>query len=141
MAIEIADTRPWPTRSWKRSACVPLRLMKPAIRKPPLPPSWACGKRRFRSWWTAYQRAGIDGLPQQRTGRPVGSGRRLSAEQEQDLRQQIFSHRPDELGIPAALWTRKAVRELIAHAYGMRLPIRTVGLYLQRVRPADRVLE
>ena len=36
------------------------------------------------------------------------------------------------MGIPSALWTRQAVRELIHRRAGLRLPIRTVGEYLRR---------
>ena len=36
------------------------------------------------------------------------------------------------MGIPSALWTRQAVRELIQQQVGIRLPIRTVGEYLRR---------
>src|SRR5882724_3146676 len=83
-------------------------------------------------WWTAYQRSGADGLPHARTGRPVGSGRWLTAEQEQQLQEYLLRHRPQETGLPAVLWTRKAVRALVAQQYGLRLPLRTLGLYLQR---------
>ena len=32
-------------------------------------------------WWTAYAAGGLDAIPGDRTGRPVGSGRTLSDEQ------------------------------------------------------------
>src|SRR5207344_1767892 len=32
-------------------------------------------------WWTAYTAGGLETLPQDRTGRPVGTGRTLSDEQ------------------------------------------------------------
>ena len=83
-------------------------------------------------WSTTFEEGGLDALPQRRSGRPIGSGRRLTAEQEQQLQQQIEERCPDELGIAAALWTRKAVRELITQQCGVRLPTRTVGEYLRR---------
>lgn len=39
---------------------------------------------------------------------------------------------PDQLELPFALWTREAVRDLIANRFGMRLSIWTVGRYLKR---------
>src|SRR5262249_50388554 len=33
-----------------------------------------------RRWWTAYAPGGLDAIPRDRTGRPVGSGRTLSDE-------------------------------------------------------------
>ncbi len=31
-----------------------------------------------------------------------------------------------------ALWTRRAVADLVEHRFGIRLPVRTMGLYLSR---------
>src|SRR5947209_11755335 len=64
-------------------------------------------------WWTADATGGLDAIPRDRTGRPVGSGRTLSEEQALRIPEQIDDHSPEELGISAALWTRKAVRDLI----------------------------
>lgn len=83
-------------------------------------------------WCSRYDRGGREALPGDRTGRPIGSGRRLDSEQEQGIRQAIETKSPQELTIPSALWTRQAVRELIRQQVGIRLPIRTVGEYLRR---------
>src|SRR3954469_9403127 len=83
-------------------------------------------------WCCRYDHGGQEALPGARTGRPIGSGRRLNSEQEQSLQQTIETKNPQELGIASALWTRQAVRELIQQRHGLRLPIRTVGEYLRR---------
>jgi transposase len=83
-------------------------------------------------WCVKYERGGEAALPGHRTGRPVGSGRLLSQQQEQAIQQLIDTKAPQDLGIPQALWTRPAVRELIEQQAGQRLPIRTVGEYLGR---------
>src|SRR6202790_5459429 len=83
-------------------------------------------------WWTAYAIGGLDAIPSDRTGRPMGSGRTLSEDQARHIQQQIDDHSPGDLGIPAALWTRKAVRDLIRKQYGIDMPVRTVGEYLKR---------
>jgi transposase len=83
-------------------------------------------------WWTAYAAGGLGALPSDRTGRPVGSGRTLSDEQARHIQQQIDDHTPEELGIAAALWTRKAVRDLVRNECGIEMPVRTVGEYLKR---------
>jgi transposase len=44
----------------------------------------------------------------------------------------LAHHSPEQLGIPAAVWTGKAVRELIRGELGIALPVRTVGDYLKR---------
>jgi transposase len=83
-------------------------------------------------WCSRYDRGGQEGLPGDRTGRPVGSGRRLTEDQEQCIQQLIDTQSPQELKVPSALWTRQAVQELIKQQVGIRLPIRTVGEYLRR---------
>lgn len=83
-------------------------------------------------WWTAYTRDGLDAVPYHRTGRPEGSGRTLTPEQEQWLQHVLDTQKPAELGIAAPLWTRRAVAELIEKECGIAMPVRTVGLYLQR---------
>jgi transposase len=83
-------------------------------------------------WWTAYAAGGLDAVPGDRTGRPVGSGRTLSDEQARRIRDQIDEHSPGELGIAAAVWSRKAVRDLIRNEFGIDMAVRTVGAYLKR---------
>jgi transposase len=65
-------------------------------------------------------------------GRRVGEGRRLTAAQEAQIQRLICDKTPDQLKMPYALWTRGAVAELIDQRFGIRLPVRTMGLYLAR---------
>lgn len=83
-------------------------------------------------WFAAYQRGGTDALPGDRTGRPEGSGRRLTPAQEGRLEALLVVTLPADHSIASGLWTRQAVRQLIRHECGLRLPIRTVGEYLSR---------
>jgi transposase len=83
-------------------------------------------------WCSRYARGGQEALPGDRTGRPIGSGRRLTGDQGRAIQQAIETQAPQKLGIDSALWTRQAVRELIEQQVGIRLPIRTVGEYLRR---------
>jgi transposase len=83
-------------------------------------------------WWCAYAHGGPQALPGERTGRPVGSGRSLSDEQAARIWEILDQQNPEELGIAAALWTRKAVAELIRLQFGIVMPVRTVGEYLKR---------
>jgi transposase len=83
-------------------------------------------------WCSRYDRGGQEALPGDRTGRPIGSGRLLAGEPERRIQEAIETKSPQELEIPAALWTRQAVPELIEQPGGIRLPIRTVGEDLRR---------
>lgn len=83
-------------------------------------------------WWSAYADQGVSALPQRRSGRPLGSGRALSDAQAEHIQQLLRTHQPEELGIAAPLWTRRAVADLIRREYHLSLAVRTVGRYLQR---------
>src|ERR1700735_3550095 len=83
-------------------------------------------------WCVKYEQGGPDALPGERTGRPPGSGRLLTEQQEDRVIELIDTKVPQDLEIPSALWTRAAVRELFKQVTGKLLPIRTVGEYLNR---------
>jgi transposase len=83
-------------------------------------------------WWSAYVQGGLDGLPHDRTGRPLGTGRALSDAQAQRICDLLRTHNPAELNIAAPLWTRRAVAELIRQQCGVSITVRAVGLYLRR---------
>ncbi len=67
-------------------------------------------------------------------GAPLGSGRALSDAQAEHLQQLVRTHQPEELGIAAPLWTRRAVRDLIRKEFDLDLAERTVGRYLKLAR-------
>jgi transposase len=75
---------------------------------------------------------GAAGLKSGPRGPEPGTGRFLTARQEAEARDLIRKHTPDELGLPFALWSRAAVRELILRRFGVRLAVRTMGTYLAR---------
>ena len=79
-----------------------------------------------------YVDHGLEALPGDRTGRPVGSGRTLNDGQAARLRTILNEKSPEEVGIASPLWTRRAVAELIRKEYGIDMPVRTVGEYLER---------
>jgi transposase len=83
-------------------------------------------------WWSAYSAQGLDALPGQRSGRPLGSGRLLSDAHARHIQDLLDHHSPEDLGIPAPLWSRRAVRHLIRKELGIDLAERTVGEYLKR---------
>ena len=75
---------------------------------------------------------GAKGLVGKPRGRKPGEQRLLDAAQEAEVQGLIRRHTPDELGLPFALWSRAAVRALIARRCGVELAVRTVGKYLAR---------
>lgn len=62
------------------------------------------------------------------------------------MRSILVGQTPNQLQLDFALWNRRAVMQLIKHLYGVEMPIRTVGQYLQRwgytpQRPTRQALE
>src|SRR4051812_30823677 len=81
-----------------------------------------------------------------RRGRRPGEQKALSAVQEEGLRCLIARGCPDQYGLSFALWTRQAVRALIARESGVWLSLSVVGDYLRgwgftAQRPARRATE
>jgi transposase len=79
-----------------------------------------------------FAERGAAGLKSGPRGPEPGTGRFLEAPQEAEARDLIRKHTPDELGLPFALWSRAAVRELILRRYRVRLAVRSMGTYLAR---------
>ncbi len=67
-----------------------------------------------------------------RGGRKLGEARRLSSVEEKAIRAKVIDKTPDQLKLSHALWTRKAVQDLIERETGLSVPVRTVGDYLKR---------
>src|SRR3954467_11985280 len=88
--------------------------------------------RRFVGQWVklAAQR-GEAVLAGGRGGRRPGEQKALSAAQEEGLRSLIARGCPDRFGLSFALWTRQAVRALIARETGVWLTLSVVGRYLR----------
>jgi transposase len=83
-------------------------------------------------WVSLYREQGEAGLAVQPQGRPEGSGRALSSEQEQEMRQLVVESLPCDHDIAIATWTRQAVAELMAKRMGVDLTLQGVGQYLRR---------
>ena len=79
-----------------------------------------------------YRTHGWDGLVPSHGGRTFGEDRELSPAREAEIQDLITDHTPDQLKMPFALWTRKAVQELILNRYSILLSITCVGNYLRR---------
>ncbi len=81
-------------------------------------------------WMRRYRRDGAAALRARKRGRPAGG--QLVPHQAATIVRLITDRCPDQLKMPFYLWTREAVRDLIARRFGIRLSVWTVGRSLRR---------
>src|SRR5689334_6769979 len=83
-------------------------------------------------WQRRYREQGEAGVLDGRRVSPRRDKGLLTAEKAGQVRGWLTGQTPDGLGLPFALWTARAVRELIERRFAKRLGLSTVRLYLQR---------
>lgn len=132
MAIELPDARGLTDEVLEALRLRALRGRELGFTEPDLAGVLGVSTETVCRWWVAYSAGGIEALPQARTGRPQGSGAALSDEQAARVQQVIDTKSPEDVGIAAPLWNRRAIRQLIQNECGVILAVRTVGKYLRR---------
>jgi transposase len=132
MAISLPDARQLPDDVLQALRLRALHACELGYRETEVAVLFGISRETVSRWWTAFAEDGLDALPGERTGRPIGSGRTLSDEQAIRIQAILDEQNPEELGIASPLWTGKAVAELIRHKFGITMPVRTVGEYLKR---------
>jgi transposase len=89
-------------------------------------------RQTVNAWVKRHRAQGEEGLLDGRRVSPRRGKGILSADEADQVRAWIVEQTPDQLGLPFALWTSWAVRELIARRLAKRLGLAAVQLYLQR---------
>jgi transposase len=132
MAIPLPDARELSDEVLEALRLRALRGCQLGLTEVQLAHTLGVARETVSRWWATYADQGVSALPHRRSGRPLGSGRALSDAQAEHIQQLLRTHQPEELGIAAPLWTRRAVGDLIRREYNLSLAVRTVGRYLQR---------
>lgn len=88
-------------------------------------------RQSVNSWMRCYREEGEAGLKTKPHGRPRGSGR-LRGWQAATIVNLITDRHPEQLKLPFVLWTREAVRDLIAERFGITYSLTHVGRLLNR---------
>ena len=89
-------------------------------------------RRHVESTKKAYKEHGIAGIRERQRGRKKGEQRVLTPEQEGKIREIIIDKHPEQMRLKGCMWTRKNIRELIERMYGVKMPVSTLGYYLER---------
>lgn len=83
------------------------------------------------SWIKAYKQDSDKGLKEKVRGVRSEDKKILSSLQEKTIQKMIIDVMPDQLKLDFALWTRKAVKELVEREFGIVLAVNTMGDYLR----------
>jgi transposase len=83
-------------------------------------------------WCKKHQTAGSKGLIAKKKGVKSEDKKLLSNAQELAIQKMIVDKLPEQLKLDFALWTRKAVKELIEQEFGIILGLTTMGDYLRK---------
>lgn len=86
-------------------------------------------RQSVNGWYQRWRAGGVRALRARPRGRPREI--RLKPYQAATVVRLLTDRCPDQLKLPFVLWTREAVRDLIARRFGVRLSVWTVGRYLQ----------
>ena len=83
-------------------------------------------------WVKKHKEQGLKGLKAKKRGVKSEDKKLLSIEQENQIQQMIVDKMPDQLKLDYALWTRKAVKELVEREFNVVLAVTTMGDYLRK---------
>lgn len=85
----------------------------------------------LNDWCKKYDDKGTKGLHSKKRGAISEDRKLLSADLEGAVQKMIIDKMPDQLKFDYALWTRKAVKELIEREFGIVISISAMGVYLR----------
>lgn len=91
--------------------------------------AFGVGRTSIHYWLKAHDNGGMKALQARKRGPKHCS--RLAGYQAGTIVRIIEDRCPDQLRLPFALWTRDAVRQLIARRFGIDVSVWTVGRYLK----------
>jgi len=83
-------------------------------------------------WWKKYKDKGLQGLKSKKKGARSEDRKLLSLVQEKSIQKMIVDKMPEQLKLEFALWTRKAVKELVEREFGVVMAVNTMGDYLRK---------
>ena len=83
-------------------------------------------------WCRKHKASGRQGLEERKRGVRSEDKKLLTLTQEKQIQKMITDTMPDQLKLDFALWTRKAVKELVEREFGIKLGLTTMGDYLRK---------
>jgi len=107
-------------------------LFKKGMKRHEIAPIVGVHRLTVGIWIKDWEDGGLGALKVSPSGRPKGTGRKLSLGEEVETRRALVDKCPDQLKLPFALWSRNAVREFISQRFNVKMSLQAVGDYLKR---------
>jgi len=130
--MEKIDARKLPVDVQQQLRNQVIRLRKAGRKYPEIGEIVGIHKTTACTIYKKYEREGRSAIRIKKRGIKVGTHRTLTKSQETEIQKMIVDKSPEQLKLSFALWTRRAIQELIMRTYSINMPIRTVGEYLSR---------
>ena len=108
-----------------------IRQIKSGFRKKDVANFYGVNQNTITTWGKKYNKEGAKGLVDKKRGVSSADKKLLSTAQELAIQSMITDVMPDQLKLDYALWTRKAVKELVEREFDIKLAINTMGDYLR----------
>jgi len=108
-----------------------IRQINSGAKKKDVAIMYGVNQNTITNWVKKYSSEGSKGLIDNKRGVRSEDRKLLSQSQELEIQSMITDVMPDQLKLDFALWTRKAVKELVEREFGVKLAINTMGDYLR----------
>jgi transposase len=109
-----------------------INLIKSGEKKKVIAKMFGVRDATITEWVKKHKEYGNAGLKDKTRGVKSEDKKLLSSIQEKQVQKMILDTMPDQLKLPYALWTRKAVKDLVKRELGVVLAINTMGDYLRK---------
>ncbi|MGL1888437.1 MAG: IS630 family transposase [Reichenbachiella sp.] len=108
-----------------------IAMIKKGVKKKEVASIMGVHANTVTNWAKSYEAKGSQGLKGLKRGVKSEDKKLLTQNEEQQIQEMICDVMPDQLKLPYALWTRKAVVELVEQELGVKLALTTMGDYLR----------
>lgn len=130
--MEKTDFRSLSAEERHSSRKAAIRMLNTGMKKKEIAKAFGVAPNTVTNWCKRYLEQGLKGLPDKPRGIKSEDRKLLTTGQEREIQKMITDTMPDQLKLDYALWTRKAVKELIEREFDITLGLTTMGDYLRK---------
>lgn len=130
--MEKNDFRTVDSNTRKELRKLAIKKIQSGVKQKEVAEIYGVSQNTVSQWKKKYQLEGSIGLVDNKRGVKSEDKKLLSKEQEKQIQNMITDVMPDQLKLDYALWTRKAVKELVQREFNVVLAVNTMGDYLRK---------